>query len=120
MPKVKRLIRVFTLSVRKNDSGTDTRGVELEVLCKPSKPKDHWLCLTSPLESVHLKWNKPDDDDGGESIELMLLNAMDTETRQMGTCINYQIAEADVTGLTQGKEYLFRVKAVNAGVNLNL
>ncbi|EDW50927.1 GM26811 [Drosophila sechellia] len=45
MPKVKRADRGIYIVTAKNDSGSDTVEVELEVLCKPSKPKGPSSCF---------------------------------------------------------------------------
>lgn len=113
MPKVKRNDKGIYIVTAKNDSGVDTVEVELEVLCKPSKPKGPLAVSDVTAESVHLKWDKPDDD-GGEPIEHYVVERMDTETGRWVPVLTTKTPEADVTGLTEGKEYLFRVKAVNA------
>lgn len=113
MPKVKRADRGTYIVTAKNDSGSDTVEVELEVLCKPSKPKGPLAVSDVTAESVHLKWEKPDDD-GGEPIEQYVVERMDTETGRWVPVLTTKVPEADVPGLTEGKEYLFRVKAVNA------
>ncbi|KRF85408.1 twitchin isoform X27 [Drosophila virilis] len=113
MPKVRRADKGTYIVTAKNDSGVDTVDVELEVLCKPSKPKGPLAVSDVTAESVHLKWHKPDDD-GGEPIEHYVVERMDTETGRWVPVLTTKTPEADVTGLTEGKEYLFRVKAVNA------
>lgn len=113
MPKVKRSDKGVYIVTAKNDSGTDTVEVELEVLCKPSKPKGPLAVSDVTAESVHLKWDKPEDD-GGEPIEHYVVERMDTETGRWVPVLTTKTPEADITGLTEGKEYLFRVKAVNA------
>ncbi|XP_037720926.1 twitchin isoform X30 [Drosophila subpulchrella] len=113
MPKVKRADRGVYIVTAKNDSGVDTVEVELEVLCKPSKPKGPLAVSDVTAESVHLKWEKPEDD-GGEPIEQYVVERMDTETGRWVPVLTTKTPEADVTGLTEGKEYLFRVKAVNS------
>ncbi|KPU74929.1 uncharacterized protein Dana_GF19006, isoform G [Drosophila ananassae] len=113
IPKVKRTdCGIYTVTA-KNDSGSDTVQVELEVLCKPSKPKGPIAVSAVLAESVHLKWDKPEDD-GGEPIEHYIVERMDTETGRWVPVQTTKTPEADVTGLTEGKEYLFRVKAVNS------
>jgi len=113
MPKVKRADRGIYIVTAKNDSGSDTVEVELEVLCKPSKPKGPLAVSNVTAETLHLKWEKPEDD-GGDPIEQYLVERMDTETGRWVPVLTTKTPEADVTGLTEGKEYLFRVKAVNS------
>lgn len=112
MPKVKRADTGIYIVTAKNDSGTDTVEVELEVLCKPSKPKGPLAVSDVTSQSAHLKWGKPDDD-GGEPIEHYIVERMDTETGRWVPVCTTKSPESDVTGLVEGKQYLFRVKAVN-------
>lgn len=110
--KIKRLDKgVYTVTA-KNDSGTDTVDVEVEVLSKPSKPKGPLAVSDVTGESVKLKWDKPEDD-GGEPIDHYVVERMDTETGRWVPVTTTKLPEAEVGGLTEGKEYQFRVKAVN-------
>lgn len=102
----------YTVSAR-NDSGVDTVDVEVEVLCKPSKPKGPLKVSDVTADSVKLKWEKPEDD-GGEPIEHYVVERMDTDTGRWVPVCTTKLPEAEVPGLTEGKEYQFRVKAVNA------
>lgn len=113
LQKVKRADKGIYTVTAKNESGIDTVDVELEVLCKPSKPKGPLEVSDVTAEGVHLKWDKPEDD-GGEPIEHYLVERMDTETGRWVPVCTTKSPEADVTGLTEGKDYQFRVKAVNA------
>lgn len=113
LQKVKRSDKGIYTVVAKNDSGTDTVEVELEVLCKPSKPKGPLQVSDVTAEKVHLKWDKPEDD-GGQPIEHYVVERMDTETGRWVPVCTTKTPECDVTGLTEGKDYQFRVKAVNA------
>ncbi|XP_018789320.1 PREDICTED: twitchin isoform X17 [Bactrocera latifrons] len=113
MPKVKRADKGIYIVTAKNDSGTDTVSVELEVLCKPGKPKGPLSVSDVTAESVHLKWERPEDD-GGEPIEHYVVERMDTETGRWVPVCTSKLPEAEVTGLVEGKQYMFRVKAVNA------
>lgn len=96
-----------------NDSGTDTVDVELEVLCKPTKPKGPLVVTDITAEGVKLKWEKPEDD-GGEPIENYVIERMDAESGRWVPCGTSKTPEAEVTGLSEGHEYQFRVKAVNS------
>lgn len=97
----------------KNSSGTDTVHVELEVLCKPGKPQPNLDVSDITAEGCHLTWNKPEDD-GGEPIDHYVVERMDTETGRWVPVCKSKLPEADVTGLNEGKDYMFRVKAVNS------
>jgi len=62
-------------------------------------------------DGCELKWQKPDDD---VPVDHYIVERMDTEVgRWVPVCIS-KLPEAEVTGLHEGKEYMFRVKAVNA------
>uniref|UniRef100_A0A1A9V0P1 Twitchin n=1 Tax=Glossina austeni TaxID=7395 RepID=A0A1A9V0P1_GLOAU len=113
MPKVKRCDKGIYVITAMNDSGVDTAQLELEVLCKPTKPTGPLSASDVTAESVHLKWDKPEDD-GGEPIECYVVERMDMETGRWVAVLTTKSPEANVTGLTEGKEYLFRVKAVNS------
>ncbi|KAL1129846.1 hypothetical protein AAG570_012790 [Ranatra chinensis] len=96
-----------------NDSGTDTVDVEISVLSPPSKPKGPLDVKDVCADGCTLKWNKPEDD-GGEPVDHYLIERMDVESGRWVPVTTSKGTEADVTGLHEGKEYLFRVKAVNA------
>lgn len=95
-----------------NKWGEDMADVEVKVVGKPGKPE-------GPLdvEDVHkdgctLKWNKPLDD-GGEPLEGYLIEKLDPDTGSWVPVGKSPIPEMNVTGLTPGKAYSFRVKALN-------
>lgn len=99
-----------------NASGQDTETVELTVLSKPSPPKGPLEVSNVHAEGCKLAWKKPDDD-GGVPIKEYDVEKMDTATgkwmrvgRVPGDKANPEI---DITGLTPGSEYQFRVCAVN-------
>lgn len=64
-------------------------------------------------EGCKLKWDKPEDD-GGEPIDHYVIERMDTESGRWVPCGTSKTPEAEVSGLNEGKDYQFRVKAVNA------
>lgn len=113
LQKVKRSDRGTYTVTAKNSSGVDTVNVELEILCKPSKPQGPLDVSDVTAEGCHLKWEKPEDD-GGEPIDHYVVERMDTETGRWVPVCKSKTPEADVTGLNEGKDYMFRVKAVNA------
>lgn len=63
-------------------------------------------------EGCKLKWNKPKDD-GGLPIKQYEIEKLDKETGRWTRCGKTDKPEFEVTGLTPGKEYLFRVVATN-------
>jgi predicted phage tail protein len=101
----------YVISAR-NEHGTDEATVEINVLSKPGKPKGPLKISDVHAEGCKLKWDKPEDD-GGEPITNYLIEKMDTETGRWVPVATTRELEADITGLIPGKEYKFRVKAVN-------
>lgn len=83
------------------------------ILAAPSKPKGPLKVSEVTAEGCELKWQKPDDD-GGVPIDHYVIERMDTEMGRWVPVTTSKLPEAEVTGLHEGKEYLFRVKAVNA------
>lgn len=100
--------RVFA----KNDSGTDEVNVEIVVLSKPGKPKGPLKVSDVTSEGCKLQWSPPEDD-GGQPIDNYVVERMDTDTGRWVQVCTTKGTEAEVGGLTEGKEYQFRVRAVN-------
>ncbi|KAG8335958.1 myosin light chain kinase activity protein [Homalodisca vitripennis] len=96
-----------------NDSGTDSVEIEIVVMSAPSKPKGPLKVADVTAESCKLKWDKPEDD-GGAPVEHYLVERMDVESGRWVPVCTTKTPEAEVGGLHEGKEYQFRVKAVNA------
>lgn len=103
---------VYTVTAR-NDSGVDTVEIEVAVVTKPAKPKGPLKVSDVSAEGCKLKWEAPEDD-GGEPITGYVVERMDLETGRWVPVTTTKTPEADVTGLNEGKDYQFRVKAVNA------
>lgn len=112
LQKCKRADTGTYLVTATNDSGKDEVEVEIQILSKPSKPKGPLAVSDVTAEGCKLKWEKPEDD-GGEPIDHYVVERMDTETGRWVPVCESKTPEADVTGLTEGKDYHFRVKAVN-------
>jgi len=102
------MYRVFA----KNETGTDEVEIEVVVLSSPSKPKGPLDVSDVTAEGCKLKWEPPEDD-GGEPIENYVVERMDTDTGRWVPVCTTKKPEADISGLTEGKEYQFRVRAVN-------
>lgn len=62
--------------------------------------------------SARLNWEKPDHD-GGSKITSYIVEMQTKEEEIWTTCSESRALEVTVTGLTRGKEYFFRVCAVN-------
>lgn len=113
LQKVQRSDTATYTVTAKNDSGVDTVDVEVQVVSKPSKPKGPLKVSDVTADGVKLKWDAPEDD-GGEPVTGYVVERMDTDTGRWVPVTTTKTPEADVTGLNEGKDYLFRVKAVNA------
>lgn len=83
------------------------------MVSKPSKPKGPLEVSDVTAEGCKLKWDKPDDD-GGEPVDHYVIERMDVDTGRWVPCATSKTPEAEVTGLNEGKDYMFRVKAVNS------
>lgn len=96
-----------------NSSGRDQATVTVIVTDKPSAPKGPLEISDIHKDGCKLKWKRPVDD-GGTPIEYFQAEKMDTETGVWVPCGRSTEPHLDVTGLTPGAEYQFRVYAVNA------
>ncbi|GBN65977.1 Twitchin, partial [Araneus ventricosus] len=95
-----------------NASGKDSVPVDVTVLGAPSRPEGPLKVSDVHKEGCKLKWNKPKDD-GGLPIKQYEIEKLDKDTGRWTRCGKTDEPEFDVTGLTPGKEYLFRVVATN-------
>lgn len=96
-----------------NDLGTTSCSANVTVLDRPSPPQGPLIVGEVTKQSCHLSWKSPKDD-GGSPILHYIIEKMDTtrgtwSDAGMSTSLNH-----DVPRLIHKKEYLFRVKAVNA------
>lgn len=105
----------YTLKAE-NRSGKDEETVEFIVLGRPSPPKGPLEVTAVTAKGCKLGWKKPDDD-GGVPIKEYEVEKMDTATGKwvrVGRIPGDKAPlEFDVTGLTPGAEYQFRVSAIN-------
>lgn len=113
LQKTKREDTGLYIVTAKNEFGVDTVEVEIVVKTKPSKPKGPLKVSDVTAEGCKLKWDKPEDD-GGEPVTAYLVERMDVDTGRWVPVTTTKTPEADVTGLVEGKDYQFRVKAVNS------
>lgn len=110
--KVKRSDTANYLVKAVNSTGEDSFELELVVLSKPSKPKGPLKVSDVKADGCKLQWEAPEDD-GGLPVEGYVVERMDLETGRWVPVCETKTPEADVTGLTEGKDYHFRVRAVN-------
>lgn len=99
--------------VATNSSGKDAVTVMVTVTDKPTPPEGPLSVTDVHKEGCQLKWKRPIDD-GGTPIEYYQVDKMDPETGCWVPCGRSTEPNLEVTGLTPGKEYKFRVAAVNA------
>lgn len=78
----------------------------------PSRPTGPLKVSDVTAKGCKLKWSKPEDD-GGKPIAGYAVEKLDTATGNWVPIGRTDVPEMDVTGLTPGKEYEFRVKAIN-------
>lgn len=102
---------IYTITAT-NRNGTDSVTVDVTVLGKPSRPGGPLNVSDVHKEGCKLSWNPPDDD-GGKPIQYYEIEKFDKETNRWTRCGKSDKPEFDVTGLTPGKEYLFRCVAVS-------
>lgn len=98
----------------KNSHGEDNADVEVTILSAPGKPKGPLKVSDVTKNGAKLKWDKPEDD-GGKPITAYQVEKLDTSTGRwipVGRTSGND-TELDVKGLQEGREYQFRVKAVN-------
>lgn len=97
-----------------NSSGTVTSVGDVVVLDKPTAPEGPLILEEVFADHVKIKWRKPKDT-GGQELKGYLIEKMDEDTGlwvpagEVGPDINTY----EVGGLTKGKKYKFRVKALN-------
>ena len=95
-----------------NSSGRDAATVQVLITDKPSPPKGPLEISNVHKEGCKLKWDKPEDD-GGIPLDGYLVEKMDTDTGLWVPVGKTKGTSMDVQGLMPGKEYKFRVCAVN-------
>jgi hypothetical protein len=93
-----------------NEHGKDEAEVEVVVLAAPSKPKGPLKVNDVTKSGCKLAWQPPEDD-GGKPITGYVVEKLD-KGRWVPVGRSKE-PEMDVGGLQEGKEYSFRVRAVN-------
>ena len=93
-----------------NEHGKDEAEVEVVVLAAPSKPKGPLKVKDVTKSGCKLAWQPPEDD-GGKPVTGYVVEKLDK-----GRWVpvgRSKDPEMEVGGLQEGKEYSFRVRAVN-------
>lgn len=101
------------LVIATNSSGKDSVLITVNVTDKPTAPNGPLQISDVHKEGCHLKWKRPNDD-GGTPIEYYQIDKLEPETGCWLPCTRSVEPYADITGLTPGNEYKFRVSAINA------
>lgn len=96
-----------------NEHGRDSADIEVTVVDKPGPPQGPLQYTATTQESVSLSWNKPLDD-GGSDITNYIVEVADFGSDNWRQVPGY-VPRTSFTakGLTEGKRYLFRVRAEN-------
>ena len=111
IPAKRSMVGKYTIKA-KNDSGTDEADLEIIIKGKPSAPEGPLVPFDITKNSCKLKW-KPPKDDGGSPIEYYEIEKLDPLTGQWLPAGTSPTCEHTVKPLSEGKEYKFRVRAVN-------
>ena len=112
VPAKRTMIGKYTIKA-KNNSGEDEAEVEIIIKGKPGPPEGPLVVSDITKKTCKLKW-KPPLDDGGSPIEYYEMEKLDPNTGEWIPAGTSPTCEGDVKGLQEGKEYKFRVRAVNA------
>lgn len=96
-----------------NTSGKDSVVINVIVTDKPTAPEGPIEISDVHKNGCKLKWKRPLDD-GGTPLEYYQVEKLDPDTGCWVPCGRSPDPNIDVTGLTPGKEYKFRVSAVNS------
>uniref|UniRef100_A0A1B0CYV7 Uncharacterized protein n=1 Tax=Phlebotomus papatasi TaxID=29031 RepID=A0A1B0CYV7_PHLPP len=96
-----------------NELGSCTASANVTVLDRPSKPEGPLEISGIHKEGCSLRWGTPKDD-GGSPILHYVIEKMDLSRGTWSDAGMSTTLTHDITRLIHKKEYLFRVKAVNA------
>ncbi len=95
-----------------NIHGKDMAEVRVNVIDRPGPPEGPMEITGIHKNGCTLAWQVPKDD-GGRPIEHYIVEKYDMDTGIWSHAGQTSRLTLDVTGLEQGKEYKFRVRAVN-------
>ncbi|KRY50894.1 Twitchin [Trichinella britovi] len=99
--------------ILQNEYGEDKGVVNVTVLDVPLAPEGPLKVKDVTKQSCNLSW-KPPNDNGGSEIIHYVVEKMDTSRGTWQEVGEFPDCEAKVNRLIPGKEYKFRVKAVNS------
>lgn len=96
-----------------NEYGTDEGDIEVIVVDKPGVPKGPLQITGTTQDTVSLSWNPPSDDGGGD-ITGYIVEVSEYGTDSWRPCPGFCPRPSfTARGLTEGKKYIFRVRAEN-------
>lgn len=96
-----------------NEYGTDSADIEVIVIDKPGIPQGPLIYTATTQDSISMSWNPPEDDGGGDITDYLIEMSefgSDVWKPVLGYCPKCAFT---VRGLTDGKRYVFRVRAEN-------
>lgn len=104
---------MYTISAE-NINGKDIADVDVVVIDRPGAPSGPLKAKDVHAEGCTLEW-KPPADDGGMPVDHYEVEKMDEATGRWvpAGVTSGPETQLEVTGLTPGRKYKFRVKAVN-------
>ena len=97
-----------------NSSGSCETFADGVILGRPSTPRGPIEITDVRAKKAKVHWEKPDDD-GGCPITHYIIERQDIDTGRWVPCCEAGADDTDATvdGLSEGKKYKFRIKAVN-------
>lgn len=98
--------------VAKNDNGTDTATLRVEIIDVPSAPEGPLKTEEICKNGCTLRW-KPPKDDGGAPVESYTVEKMDMDNMRWVPIGDTVQLSFRVPSLIEGRQYQFRVKATN-------
>lgn len=97
----------------KNEYGSDEADIEVVVVDKPGIPRGPLQYTETTQDTVSLSWNPPLDDGGGD-ISGYIVEVSEAGTDSWRPCPGFCPRPSfTARGLTEGKKYVFRVRAEN-------
>lgn len=103
---------IYTITAT-NEHGKDSADIEVIVVDRPGPPQGPLQYTGTTQESVSLSWNRPVDD-GGSDITNYIVEVSDYGTDNWRQTPGYcPRTSYTAKGLTEGKKYVFRVRAEN-------
>jgi hypothetical protein len=95
-----------------NSEGSDSLPLKITVLDKPGQCEGPIEVVDSTSTSVSLTW-KPPKDNGGVDLSGYVVEKCLVGSDKWERCSTQTQPKATIKALTEGKQYLFRVKAEN-------